>query len=77
MSIDPKVLSEEELEGRIKDLYREESTKLTDPESPKRVLFTEIARRLNEEGIITHQEKEWTWQKVHSFVGRHPQVEEP
>lgn len=77
MSIEPKQLSEEELEGRIKDLYREESEKLADPESPKRVLFTEIAKRLNDEGIITHQEKEWTWQKVHSFAGRHPQVEEP
>ena len=69
-------LGEEELEAKIKEIYQQRYEAFSKTGEPKRVLYGEIAEALNKEGIITHQEKDWTWQKVHSFVGRHPAIED-
>jgi len=69
-------LPEDELQAKIKEIYQQRYEAFSKTGEPKRILYTEIAAALNEQGILTHQEKDWTWQKVHSFVGRHPSVEE-
>ena len=77
--MEKRELTEEELEAKIKEIYREKYEAFSKTGEPKRILFTEIAAVLNKEGILPHhhhEDKDWSWQKVHSFVGRHPSVEE-
>jgi hypothetical protein len=74
--MEKRQLPEKELEKKIKELYDQRYEAFSKTGEPKWVLYTEIAAALNDEGILTHQEKDWTWQKVHSFVGRHPSIAE-
>ncbi len=73
--MEKRQLPQKELEQKIKEIYNQRYEAFNKTGEPKRILYTEIATALNEEGIVTHQEKDWTWQKVHSFLGRHPSIE--
>ena len=73
--MEKRQLPQKELEEKIREIYHQRYDAFCKTGEPKRILYTEIAAALNEEGILTHQEKDWTWQNVHSFVGRHPSIE--
>lgn len=74
--MDKRELSEEEIEERIGEIYKRKYPDFKKTGEPKRILYGEIAAILNEEGIPSYHDKDWTWQGVHTFVGKHPSIKE-
>lgn len=72
--MEKKNLSEEALAQKIKSLYDGKYEGFSKSGEPIRVLFTEIAEALNSEQIAHPREEEWTWQRVHTFVSKNPEV---
>ena len=72
--MEKRQLPENEIKDKIKEIYRLKYEDFSKTGRPRRILFRQIADTLNSEGILAHHDKEWTWQNIHSFVGRHPSI---
>lgn len=74
--MEKRQLPDNALEDKIREIYRRKYEDFSKTGEPKRILYGQIADVLNAEGILAHHERDWTWQNVHSFIGRHPAVKE-
>ena len=74
--MEKRQLSENELEDKIREIYQLRYEDFSKTGEPKRILYGQIAGILNEEGILSYHDEDWTWPKVHSFIGKHPSIKE-
>ena len=72
--MEKRQLSEEELEERIGEIYKRKYEDFKKTGEPKRILYGQIADILDEEGILSYHDEDWTWQRVHTFIGKHPSI---
>ena len=69
-------LDEEALLERIVEIYKHNYPDFKKTGEPKRILYGQISDILNEEGILSYHDQDWTWQRVHTFFGKHPSINE-
>lgn len=60
-----------ELIEKVRTVMEAEAANLQSTDEPKRILFTRMAEVLNNEGVRSHQDSEWNWQKIDAFVRRY------